>query len=201
MKKEIVEQLEEKFSPKFIKKRPGSFGKTLDYIEGHVIVQRLNRAFNHDWSFVVKDKSIHDGFAIVVGQISVNVDGQTIVKDGIGGKKLAKVKADGSFLDIGNDFKDATTDSLKKAATLFGVALDLYGTDEKEEEDSSDEKETPKEAVKDGPATENQKKAIVKMAGTGANLEWLINGKGVVKLNDLTEAQAKEVISSLNQKK
>ena len=44
------ELLEKPFAPEQIKQRDGSFGKTLDYIGGHAIVQRLNDAFDAKWS-------------------------------------------------------------------------------------------------------------------------------------------------------
>ena len=40
------ELLEKPFAPEQIKQREGNFGKTLDYIEGHAIIQRLNDAFD-----------------------------------------------------------------------------------------------------------------------------------------------------------
>ena len=36
------ELLEKPFAPELIKQREGSFGRMLDYIEGHTIIQRLN---------------------------------------------------------------------------------------------------------------------------------------------------------------
>ena len=33
-------------------------------------------------------------------------------------------------LDIGNDFKAATTDCMKKCASLFGIGADVYEADE-----------------------------------------------------------------------
>ena len=45
------ELLEKPFDPNQIKQREGNFGKTLDYIEGHSVIQRLNDAFDANWSF------------------------------------------------------------------------------------------------------------------------------------------------------
>ena len=47
------ELLEKPFGPEQIKQREGNFGKTLDYIEGHTVIQRLNDAFDADWSFTI----------------------------------------------------------------------------------------------------------------------------------------------------
>jgi recombination DNA repair RAD52 pathway protein len=40
------EILEKPFGPEQIKQREGNFGKMLDYIEGHAVIQRLNDAFD-----------------------------------------------------------------------------------------------------------------------------------------------------------
>ncbi len=45
------ELLEKPFEPGQIKQREGNFGKMLDYIEGHSVIQRLNDAFEAEWSF------------------------------------------------------------------------------------------------------------------------------------------------------
>ena len=37
--------LEKPFEAHQIKQREGNFGRTLDYIEGHSVIQRLNDAF------------------------------------------------------------------------------------------------------------------------------------------------------------
>ena len=43
--------LEKPFEPDQIKQREGNFGKTLDYIEAHSVMARLNDAFDGEWSF------------------------------------------------------------------------------------------------------------------------------------------------------
>ena len=53
--------LEQPFGPEQIKQRKGNFGKTLDYIEGHAVIQRLNDAFDADWSFnIVRHDVLND---------------------------------------------------------------------------------------------------------------------------------------------
>ena len=47
------ELLEKPFAPDLIKQRDGNFGKTLDYVEGHAVIQRLNDAFDAKWSFEI----------------------------------------------------------------------------------------------------------------------------------------------------
>ena len=40
------ELLEKPFAPEQVKQREGNFGKMLDYVEGHTVIQRLNDAFD-----------------------------------------------------------------------------------------------------------------------------------------------------------
>ncbi len=47
------ELLGKPFAPDQIKQRDGNFGKTLDYIEGHIVIQRLNDSFDAKWSFEI----------------------------------------------------------------------------------------------------------------------------------------------------
>lgn len=45
MERNVRDILEREFSSRFIKQRKGNFGAMLDYIEAHVVIQRLNQAF------------------------------------------------------------------------------------------------------------------------------------------------------------
>ena len=44
------ELLEKPFAPDQIKQRDSNFGKTLDYLGGHIVIQRLNDSFDAKWS-------------------------------------------------------------------------------------------------------------------------------------------------------
>ena len=57
------ELLEKPFGQDQIKQREGSYGKALDYIEGHTVIQRLNDALDGNWSFeVLKHEVLKQGF-------------------------------------------------------------------------------------------------------------------------------------------
>jgi hypothetical protein len=116
--------LEQPFGPEQIKQREGNFGKTLDYIEGHAVIQRLNDAFDADWSFTLTHHEIlkDTDEVIVIGQL--NADG--IVKSQFGSSRITRAKETGDIISLADDLKAATTDALKKAATLLGVGLHLY---------------------------------------------------------------------------
>lgn len=207
LQKKVVDALSEPFDKKFIKQRDGAFGRTLDYIEAHIIIQRLNDVFGANWNFEVLTKpneSIINGHLVVQVRLTVpniDADGKIIgwvVKEQVGGKKITVMKVDKSILDLASDFKAATTDALKKAATLLGVGLDLYGSDEKEVKIDAEPAEDIQKA-----ASSIQINAINRIASSKKiqDLDKFI--KGIVgdaynKIDDLTESQAKKVITALN---
>jgi len=106
-----------------IKERPGHNGKALSYIEGHEVVLRLIDVFGLAWSFRVLEKDIGNQQVIVLGELRV---GDT-VKQAFGGSDITRSRDGGNSISVADDLKSAATDALKKCATLFGVALHLYG--------------------------------------------------------------------------
>ena len=60
---------------------------------------------------------------IVLGELRV---GDT-VKQAFGGSDITRSRDGGNSISVADDLKSAATDALKKCATLFGVALHLYG--------------------------------------------------------------------------
>ncbi len=121
------ELLEKPFDKGQIKQRRGWNGATLDYIEGHAIIQRLNEAFEGKWSFEVHDFDVKrdEDEVLVLGKLSA--DG--IVKMQFGSSQITRDKETKEIISLGDDFKAASTDALKKCATLLGVGLYLYADD------------------------------------------------------------------------
>jgi hypothetical protein len=124
MNREILEQ---PFAPEQIKQREGNFGKKLDYIEGHAVIQPLNDAFDADWSFTITRHEIlkETDEVIVIGQLN----GGGIVKSQFGSSRITRARETGEIISLADDLKAAATDALKKAATLLGVGLHLYRND------------------------------------------------------------------------
>jgi hypothetical protein len=116
--------LEQPFGPEQIKQREGNFGKMLDYIEGHAVIQRLNDAFEGEWSFTMTKYEVmqETDEVLVIGQL--NAGG--IVKSQFGSSRITRAKETGDIISLADDLKAAATDALKKAATLLGVGLHLY---------------------------------------------------------------------------
>lgn len=105
-----------------IRTRPGRNGQEIQYIEGHAVLQRLNEAFAGDWSFKVLEHEVHEGEVVVLGELRAG----DLVKQAFGGSEVTRNR-DGKVVSVADDLKAASTDALKKAATLLGVGLYLYG--------------------------------------------------------------------------
>lgn len=116
--------LEKPFTQDQIKHREGNFGKMLAYVEGHAVIQRLNDAFDARWSFVVQKNEIinETDEVLVMGQLKAS----GIVKCQFGSSRITRSRQTGEMISIADDFKAATTDCLKKCATMLGVGLHLY---------------------------------------------------------------------------
>lgn len=111
-------------------KRPAKGGGQWDYVTGTYVEKVLNYVFGWDWSFEVKDKGREGNLVWVLGRLScVAGNGSVITKEQFGRADIKKNKAGGD-LDYGNDLKAAATDSLKKCASLLGIASDIYGKEE-----------------------------------------------------------------------
>jgi hypothetical protein len=119
------ELLKTPFAPEQVRQRQGNFGQTLDYIEAHAVIQRLNDALDSAWSFEIIEhhilKEINE--VLVLGRLSM--DG--ISKSQFGSSAITRSKQSGEIVSLADDLKAAATDSLKKCATMLGVGLHLYG--------------------------------------------------------------------------
>ena len=126
-----IQKLTKPFPREAVKQREGSRGKLLDYVEGHTVIRRLNEATGNRWNFSVlrieeRDRIVRmrDGEREVT-EIKALVE---LDIPGLGKRQHVGVQLVGA--GGGEDlYKGAITDALKKAATLFGVALELYGDD------------------------------------------------------------------------
>jgi hypothetical protein len=151
--------LEKPFEPSQIKQRQGKFGHILDYVEGHVVTSRLNEAFESNWSFeVVKYRIIKDpGEVLVLGKLTA----EGVTKMAFGSKEIERSKDTKAIVSLGDDLKAASTDALKKAASLLGVGLYLYsdqrpnGKTEERRPETSD-KGAPAGNEKNQPAPKNE---------------------------------------------
>ena len=123
----------------YVKQRPAKGGGTWDYVTGGYVRKCLNLMFGWDWSFDILDEKVLFGEVVVKGRLSCNIekDGKirTINKVQFGNKDIMfkrQPDAEGNKipLSIGNDFKSAATDCLKKCASELGIASDIYNKED-----------------------------------------------------------------------
>lgn len=103
-------------------------GVALTYVSGEQVVRRLNEVLGvAGWSFRVLRHDIHAEAdeAWALGELVAEIGGKTVVRQQFGSQKLKRSRSTGAPLDIGFDLKGATTDAMKKCASLLGVGLYL----------------------------------------------------------------------------
>lgn len=117
--------------PQFIKTKPGRGGRQVKFIEGGYVTNQLNRIFGPlNWSFKITDRgeskrmteSNAEGEVWVYGEITIHdhKQGYSVTKGQTGQHPIHK------SVPIGDAYKAAGTDALKKCASLFGIGLDVY---------------------------------------------------------------------------
>ncbi len=131
MSSELYEALAAPFDQ--VHQRQGQGGRMVDYITGEQCVTRLNTILGVDrWSFRIKHHEINEfAYMIVVcGELTVMTDEYTVIREQFGAQKIKMERDGGAPLDIGDDYKAAATDALKKCASLVGIALYLSHKEE-----------------------------------------------------------------------
>ena len=130
----LLVDLSEPFPPE-VERELRKGGTSLTYIPVSEVIARLNRCFGvTGWSSEIvrcERDPLDPDFIVAHVRLSTHGgDGWTAVtKDGFGGQKIKRTKA-GEIVDLGDEFKGAVSDALKKAAQQFGVALYLARSDE-----------------------------------------------------------------------
>lgn len=115
-----LDVLTQPFPEAAVKERVIGGGMRARYVDGATVIRRLNEATGNDWSFTV-DRYWVDG---LLGYALV-----TLTIPGHGSRQHVGVQAQNERSGEDAIAKGAITDALKKSATLFGVALELYGPD------------------------------------------------------------------------
>ena len=134
-------------SKNFIKERDGRGGK-VKYVQGWYIKQVMNVVFDYKWGNTIAGHTITKDEVIVWGTVSADFGNhdihtqssfgesavhyykcdkiksvqQACIKD----KSVCKVHTCEQTVSIGDDLKAAHTDMIKKAANIWGIAMDVY---------------------------------------------------------------------------
>lgn len=219
-KREFEEaELSRPFEPSELKRRQGYEGRWLDYIEGHKVVERLNQATGNRWSCQVHSIVRHPGESLVNPETGEKIDhpafwsvvvSLTIPSMGTRTHVGTKAASD-SFED---DVKAAVTDGVKKAATLFGIALYLYGEEESAAPVAASAPQppsltpvaevTPEGAPSDNRLSEVQRRAILALAPRAqlgeAELKQLVIEEYSKELEALSRPEASQLLGELQRR-
>lgn len=148
-----VIKMVQKTPPEHIYTRPGKGGQRWSYVTGNYVEKVLNFTFGWNWDFEAVSTEEKYGQVIVRGKLTVKDErGHSITKMQTGRADIKFLKGTKTPLDYGNDEKAATTDALKKCASLLGIASDIYGKAEFKQETGIEVKDTniqPKEPIND----------------------------------------------------
>ena len=104
------------FPKSAIKYRKGGGNASYAYVEGFTIIRRLNEATCNCWDHKVLNLDFRADMVLATVEITI---------PGLGSRQhigMVETRQNGGLGDL---VKGAVTDALKKAATLFGVGLDL----------------------------------------------------------------------------
>jgi hypothetical protein len=96
------------------------------------VVDRLNKIFNYNWNFYIVERTIGKKQIEVRGRLvgsfyhTPSNQWRDITKEQFGGIDIKFNRQSGEPVSIADDLKAAASDALKKCASQFGIAQDLY---------------------------------------------------------------------------
>lgn len=160
---DIASQLAEPFPKELL--RQNKHKGNITYVAGSEVIARLNRVLGwNGWSYEVvrmweagakeTETGVYPVWCMAHVRLTVAVQfpddligtpRQYAVKDGVGGQQVKFLNNGTGPNDLGDEYKGAVTDALKKAAQSLGIALDLARGEEamRWEADLSDDMACP----------------------------------------------------------
>lgn len=181
----------------YVHQRPAKGGGTWSYVTGGYIKKVLNLMFGWDWDFEVVSSEVLHGQIVILGKLTCRAGGKTIMKMQYGCKDIAYRKGTKIPLDVGNDFKAASTDALKKCASEIGIAADIYnGQEFREVRVASEEKVVTGESEK---ITKGVEDAMKKAKGDKTEevevVDEAVENVAETASEDTTEEVVEEVVA------
>ena len=150
----LLSQFSEPF-PKEVERQLKKGGTSLTYIPVSEVITRLNKVLGPDkWSSEIikcERDALDPDFIVAHVRLVVTFEGedglqQMVAKDGFGGQKIKRTKQ-GDIVDLGDEFKGAVSDALKKAAQQLGIGLYLARSEESLAIDEEESKPVVDEAI------------------------------------------------------
>jgi hypothetical protein len=118
-----IQALQAKTPKENIFKRQGRGNRWVDYVKIGYTIQQLNKIFSPlGWDFEVADEKETDKDVILKGKLTIkDHKGHTVIKTQYGQADKQK-----TGVPLGDTYKAAASDALKKCASLLGLSLDVY---------------------------------------------------------------------------
>lgn len=131
-----ITRMVERTPAKYVYQRPAKGGGKWDYVTVGYVQRVLDYCFGFNWDFQIVEHGKEQDHVWVRGKLIVkSPDGtKTITKEQFGRSEVKfqterqgdkRVRTE-KFLDYGNDLKAASSDALKKCASMLGIARDIY---------------------------------------------------------------------------
>ena len=126
----IFAELAEPFPQELLRENKA---KGLIYVPIAEVIARLNRVLGvPNWSTSsvrTWREPDHPDWVLSLVRLTITIGDQTFEREGVGGQQV-KHRKNGDVVDLGDEYKGAYSDALKKAAQSLGVGLELARTDE-----------------------------------------------------------------------
>jgi len=140
-----LSKINQPFDVEKVKQRKGHGGKVLDYVGWDEVVRRLNEELEFNWDWITQEVLFHDGSVFVRGDLLLyERDSESDTADdpcrrsGVGADKLGP--------DPDKSIKTAQAEALKKAGNLYGIALELWDEDHRDDLENQ-RKSTPDDDI------------------------------------------------------
>ena len=113
---------------RYIEERPGRGRRMYKYVAGHYMVMCANMAFGFAWSSNVLQWERTETEVICMGYVEAKIQGELIRKYAVGQQDISIVSGSNPKVPVclGDNYKAAQMDMIKKALSFFGIAKDVY---------------------------------------------------------------------------
>ena len=187
----IAALIEGKTPKDAVHSRKGRGGGNFSYVTGFWMAGQLNALFDYNWDWDVLRENIGKTQCWVLGRLTIHLEAEggkyvTVYKEAFGGSDIKM--SSGNVIDIGDDLKAASTDALKKSASLFGLAADVYGPSERTTQDTN----------------QISPDILIALFRRGAQLDWSeiqtrewVKTEGGAELEELTKAKVQSLLGEL----
>lgn len=165
-------------------------GTRLTYVPIAEVIVRLNDVFGvNGWSSEIvkayRDPTDPD-WVLAHVRLTATINDVTVSKDAYGGQPIKRTSQQKTIVDLGDEFKGAVSDALKKAAQQFGIGIELARKDEALRWDAAHEQGEQAAA----PAAQQQPAQQQAALATEEERKYIVDG--IAKLIDTAKQQFRE---------